>query len=158
VASSAVDSLEEVMKYLLVGTDVVMTTTALLRHGLKHMTTLVEDLHDGLAPRGIDSVAGIRGRMSLGAFNDPTAFDRVTIFSGGKRPKFRAQISSSSEELARVETLDIGAAAQLGSRSQQCRRSRRHAEADGFAQRQSPVRPRTIPASMLSPSPTGFSP
>jgi hypothetical protein len=89
-ASSAVDSLEEVVKYLLVGPDVVMTTTALLRHGLEHMTTLVEDLHDGLAARDIDSVAGIRGRMSLGALNDPTAFDRITIFSGGKRPKFKA--------------------------------------------------------------------
>ena len=55
------------MKYLLVGTDVVMTTTALLRRGLEHMTTLVDDLHDGLAPRDIDSVAGIRGSHEPGS-------------------------------------------------------------------------------------------
>ena len=76
-ASSGVDSVEEVVKYLLVGADVVMTTTALLRHGLKHIETLVEGLRNWLAARYIDSVAGIRGRMSRGVLNDPTAFDRA---------------------------------------------------------------------------------
>jgi len=76
-ASSGVDSVEEVVKYLLVGADVVMTTTALLRHGLKHIETLVEGLRNWLAARDIDSVAGIRGRMSRGVLNDPTAFDRA---------------------------------------------------------------------------------
>ena len=76
-ASSGVDSVEEVVKYLLVGADVVMTTAALLRYGLEHMATLVEDLGDWLAAREIDSIAGIRGRMSRGALSDPTAFDRA---------------------------------------------------------------------------------
>jgi dihydroorotate dehydrogenase (fumarate) len=76
-ASSGVDSVEEVAKYLLVGADVVMTTTALLRHGLDHMATLVEGLRDWLAARDIDSVADIRGRIRRGALNDPTAFDRA---------------------------------------------------------------------------------
>ena len=76
-ASSGVDSVDEVIKYLLVGADVVMTTAALLRHGLEHMATLVEGLRDWLAAREIGSVAGIRGRMSRGALSDPTAFDRA---------------------------------------------------------------------------------
>ena len=76
-ASSGVDSVKEVVKYLLVGADVVMTTAALLRYGLEHMATLVEDLRDWLAAREIDSVARIRGRMRRGALNDPTAFDRA---------------------------------------------------------------------------------
>jgi dihydroorotate dehydrogenase (fumarate) len=76
-ASSGVDSVEEVVKYLLVGADVVMTTAALLRHGLEHMATLVADLGDWLAARDMESVAGIRGRMSRGALGDPTAFDRA---------------------------------------------------------------------------------
>jgi dihydroorotate dehydrogenase (fumarate) len=54
-----------------------MTTTALLRHGLEHIAMLVEGLRDWLAARDIISVAGIRGRMSRGALNDPTAFDRA---------------------------------------------------------------------------------
>jgi dihydroorotate dehydrogenase (fumarate) len=55
----------------------VMTTAALLRHGLEHMATLVEGLRDWLAAREIGSVAGIRGRMSRGALSNPTAFDRA---------------------------------------------------------------------------------
>jgi dihydroorotate dehydrogenase (fumarate) len=76
-ASSGVDSIDEVIKYLLVGADVVMTTSALLRHGLEHMAMLVGALRHWLATRDIDSVAGIRGRMSRGALTDPTAFDRA---------------------------------------------------------------------------------
>jgi dihydroorotate dehydrogenase (fumarate) len=76
-ASSGVDGIDEVVKYLLVGADVVMTTTALLRHGLGHMARLLEGLRDWLAARNIDSVDGIRGRMRRGALTDPTAFDRA---------------------------------------------------------------------------------
>jgi dihydroorotate dehydrogenase (fumarate) len=76
-ASSGVDSSDEVIKYLLVGADVVMTTSALLRHGLGHMATLVEGLHSWLAARDIDRVAAIRGRMSRGALQNPSAFDRA---------------------------------------------------------------------------------
>jgi dihydroorotate dehydrogenase (fumarate) len=53
-ASSGVDSIDEVIKYLLVGADVVMTTSALLRHGLGHMAALVEGLRSWLAARDID--------------------------------------------------------------------------------------------------------
>ena len=76
-ASSGVDSVEEVIKYLLVGADVVMTATALLRHGLGHMATLVKGLGNWLAARDIGAVASIRGRMSRGALNDAMAFDRA---------------------------------------------------------------------------------
>jgi dihydroorotate dehydrogenase (fumarate) len=76
-ASSGVEGIDEIVKYLLVGADVVMTTTALLRHGLGHMATLLEGLRDWLAARDIDSVNGIRGRMRRGALTDPTAFDRA---------------------------------------------------------------------------------
>jgi dihydroorotate dehydrogenase (fumarate) len=76
-ASSGVDSVEEVIKYLLVGADVVMTATALLRHGLGHMATLVKGLGNWLAARDIGAVASIRGRMRRATLNDPTAFDRA---------------------------------------------------------------------------------
>jgi dihydroorotate dehydrogenase (fumarate) len=76
-ASSGVDGVDEVVKYLLVGADVVMTTTALLRHGPEHMAALVQDLCGWLAARDIDSVAGIRGRMRRGVLHDPAAFDRA---------------------------------------------------------------------------------
>ena len=43
-ATTGVTTADEVVKYLLVGADVVMTTSALLRHGVTHMTVLLRDL------------------------------------------------------------------------------------------------------------------
>jgi dihydroorotate dehydrogenase (fumarate) len=76
-ASTGVDSADEVIKYLLVGADVVMTTSSLLRHGIGHMKELLEGLEGWLGARHLESVAAIRGRMSHGSLADPTAFDRA---------------------------------------------------------------------------------
>jgi len=51
-ASTGVESADQVIKYLLVGADVVMTTSALLRHGPAHMRVLLTGLEQWLeAPR-----------------------------------------------------------------------------------------------------------
>ncbi|ACG80076.1 dihydroorotate dehydrogenase (plasmid) [Phenylobacterium zucineum HLK1] len=63
-ASTGVDSAEDVFKYLLAGADAVMTTSALLRHGVRHMGVLVNGLGALLAARGVDRVDEVRGRMS----------------------------------------------------------------------------------------------
>lgn len=76
-ASTGVDSADEVIKYLLVGADVVMTTSALLRHDIDYMADLVNGLRNWLAARDIDAIASIRGRMSRSEISDPTAFDRT---------------------------------------------------------------------------------
>ena len=76
-ASTGVDSADEVVKYLLVGADAVMTTSALLRHGVEHMAVLAAGLREWLAARDIDTVSRIRGRMRRGALRDPAAFDRA---------------------------------------------------------------------------------
>ncbi len=76
-ASSGVDSADEVIKYLLVGADVVMTTSSLLRHGIGHLRELLTGLETWLAARKLDSLAPIRGRMSHGNIADPAAFERA---------------------------------------------------------------------------------
>jgi dihydroorotate dehydrogenase (fumarate) len=76
-ASTGVESADEVFKYLLAGADVVMTTSALLRHGIGHMRTLVDGLDSLLAAREIGSVGEIRGRLSQRHLADPTAFERA---------------------------------------------------------------------------------
>ena len=76
-ATSGVESGTEVVKYLLAGADVVMTTSALLRHGLGHMRVLRDELESWLAARDIASPERIRGRMSHAAIDDPTAFERA---------------------------------------------------------------------------------
>ena len=60
-ASRGVDSHEQVVKYLLAGADVVMTTSALLRHGPGHVRTLVNGLEGWLEENGFPSVDAIRG-------------------------------------------------------------------------------------------------
>ena len=76
-ASTGVDSADEVVKYLLVGADVVMTTSSLLRHGIEHMTTLVAGLERWLEARNIELVDRIRGKIRRGVMPNPTAFDRA---------------------------------------------------------------------------------
>jgi dihydroorotate dehydrogenase (fumarate) len=64
------------VKYLLVGADVVMTTSALLRHGIGHMRTLHDGLAEWFESRGT-TAASMRGKMSLRRVKDPTAFQRA---------------------------------------------------------------------------------
>ncbi|HDZ73671.1 MAG TPA: dihydroorotate dehydrogenase-like protein [Aurantimonas coralicida] len=76
-ATTGVESADDVFKYLLAGADTVMTTSSLLRHGVAHMRTLVDELSKLLAAREIDSLDKIRGRMSQRNQKDPTAFERA---------------------------------------------------------------------------------
>jgi dihydroorotate dehydrogenase (fumarate) len=60
-ASRGVETDVEVVKYLLVGADVVMTASALLRHGAGHVATMRAGLERWLGANGYDSVDAIRG-------------------------------------------------------------------------------------------------
>ena len=80
-ASTGVESADEVFKYILAGADTVMTTSALLRHGVGHMRTLLEGLRVLLEAQGLDSLEAVRGRMSQRNLKDPTAFERVNYIS-----------------------------------------------------------------------------
>jgi len=76
-ASTGVESADEVFKYLLAGADTVMTTSSLLRHGVRHMRTLLDGLSALLVARDIESLDEIRGCMSQQNLKDPTAFERA---------------------------------------------------------------------------------
>lgn len=76
-ASTGVESADDVFKYLLAGADTVMTTSALLRHGIGHMRTLVDGLSALLAARGLDSLTGVRGRMSQRNLKNSTVFEHA---------------------------------------------------------------------------------
>jgi dihydroorotate dehydrogenase (fumarate) len=64
-ATSGVETADQVVKYLLVGADAVMTTSALLRHGPAYMQTLISGLVAWLEQNGYPSVAAIRGLKSV---------------------------------------------------------------------------------------------
>ncbi|MBK8942643.1 MAG: dihydroorotate dehydrogenase-like protein [Polyangiaceae bacterium] len=75
-ASTGVESPVEVVKYLLAGADVVMTTSSLLRHGAGHLAELRAGLETWLSAHDYASVAQARGSMSHRKVSDPTAFER----------------------------------------------------------------------------------
>lgn len=76
-AGTGVDGPEQVIKYLLAGADVVMTTSALLRHGPGHLKLMLEGLTRWLDARDLPTLARIRGSMSQRNVMDKTAFARA---------------------------------------------------------------------------------
>jgi dihydroorotate dehydrogenase (fumarate) len=80
-AATGVESADEDVKYLLVGAEVVMTTSALLRHGIGHVRTLLGDLIEWLDTRGVAAIGDIRGKMSRQRLGDPLAFERAKYIS-----------------------------------------------------------------------------
>jgi dihydroorotate dehydrogenase (fumarate) len=76
-ASTGVHSSEEAVKCLLAGADAVMTTSALLKHGPRHLGTLVSGLEQSLERRGYMSVGQMKGAMSQKNVANPTAFERA---------------------------------------------------------------------------------
>ncbi|HEX2729768.1 MAG TPA: dihydroorotate dehydrogenase-like protein [Rubrobacteraceae bacterium] len=76
-ATTGVEGVGEAIKYLMAGADVVMTTSALLRHGPGHIETLVNDVTAWMERRGYESVRQMKGSMSQQKVEDPTAFERA---------------------------------------------------------------------------------
>jgi dihydroorotate dehydrogenase (fumarate) len=54
-ATTGVHTPDDVVKYLLAGADVVMTTSALLEHGVSHMRILVDGLTEWLEHRDMEN-------------------------------------------------------------------------------------------------------
>jgi dihydroorotate dehydrogenase (fumarate) len=76
-ATSGVQSGEDAVKALLVGADVVMMTSALIRHGASHVATVEQGMRAWLDERGYDSVWQFRGSACQSASSDPTGFERA---------------------------------------------------------------------------------
>jgi dihydroorotate dehydrogenase (fumarate) len=76
-ATTGVHSPVEVVKYLMAGADVVMTTSALLVHGIPYLARLVAGLEEWLEAHEYASVHQLRGSMSQRRVGDPGAFQRA---------------------------------------------------------------------------------
>jgi len=75
--SSGVHTGTDVVKGLMVGADVVMMTSALLRHGPEHVATVEAELRAWMADREYESVEQLRGSASQATAADPSAFERA---------------------------------------------------------------------------------
>ena len=71
----------DVVKGLLVGADVVMMTSALLRHGPAHIRTVETELTDWLAEHEYASASELRGSASAARVNDPSEFERANYMA-----------------------------------------------------------------------------
>ena len=76
-ATSGVHSGTDAVKGLMVGADVVMMTSALLRHGPEHIGTVEAELRAWLADHEYESVAQLRGSASQATAENPSAFERA---------------------------------------------------------------------------------
>ncbi len=76
-ASTGVHGPTDAIKALLAGADVVMSTSALLRHGPEHLGRLAAGLRDWLDTHQHRSVGDVRGLLSQRSVQDPTAFERA---------------------------------------------------------------------------------
>ena len=76
-ATTGVEGPADVIKYLLAGADVVMTASALIRHGPAHAAVLLDGLADWMARKGYASVDDVRGLLAVPAGTDQAAYERA---------------------------------------------------------------------------------
>jgi len=76
-ATTGVEDATDVARYLLAGADVVMTASALLRHGPGYAGVLVEELSGWMARKGFRGVGEVRGLLSVPAGDDEAGYERA---------------------------------------------------------------------------------
>lgn len=77
-ATSGVETPGDVAAYLLAGADVVMTASALLRHGPEHATVLLDGLSAWMSRKGFQAVDELRGMLAVPADADEAAYERAS--------------------------------------------------------------------------------
>jgi dihydroorotate dehydrogenase (fumarate) len=80
-ASSGVEVPADVARYLLAGADVVMTTSALLRHGPAYASELLDGLSRWMRRKGFDSVDHLRGLLAVPSTPDRDEYERAGYVS-----------------------------------------------------------------------------
>jgi dihydroorotate dehydrogenase (fumarate) len=80
-ASTGVEGPDDVARYLLAGADVVMTTSALLRHGPQYATVLIDGLCDWMARKEFATLDRVRGLLAVPPGTDEVARGRAAYVS-----------------------------------------------------------------------------
>jgi dihydroorotate dehydrogenase (fumarate) len=89
-ATTGVEDPADVAKYLLAGADVVMTASALLRHGPEHATVLLDGLSAWMERKGFQTVDEFRGRLSTPTGTDAAQSERAGYVSSLRAANVRA--------------------------------------------------------------------
>jgi dihydroorotate dehydrogenase (fumarate) len=80
-ATSGVEDASDVAKYLLAGADVVMSASALLRHGPEYASVLLDGLRDWMERKSFQSAQDVRGVLSVPADADTGGYERAAYVS-----------------------------------------------------------------------------
>ena len=75
--TSGVHTAADALKAVIVGADVVMMASAVLHHGAKRVTDVLLEMHAWLAEHDYESLAQLRGSMTLDSAPDAAAFVRA---------------------------------------------------------------------------------
>ncbi len=75
--TGGVHTAEDVVKSMMAGAKVAMTTSALLEHGIDYIKTLTDDLAKWLEEHEYDSIVQMQGSMSQKNVAHPAAFERA---------------------------------------------------------------------------------
>jgi dihydroorotate dehydrogenase (fumarate) len=76
-ATSGVHAPEDVIKLLMVGADVTMLCSSLLRNGINHLRHMERGIEEWMEQHEYESVRQMRGSMSQQRCPDPSAFERA---------------------------------------------------------------------------------
>jgi dihydroorotate dehydrogenase (fumarate) len=79
---------KDVVKSIMAGADVANVCSVLLREGVERLTSLLKETDELLDILGVESVASLRGSLSLENYAEPAAFERasyIKLLQGYKR-------------------------------------------------------------------------
>jgi dihydroorotate dehydrogenase (fumarate) len=76
-ATSGIHRATDAIKMLMVGADVTMLCSAIIRHGPKHITVMEKEMRTWLEEHEYESVQQLQGSMSQKNCPDPAAFERA---------------------------------------------------------------------------------
>ena len=75
--TGGVHTAQDVLKAMMAGAKVAMTTSAILKNGIDYMETVLADVRNWMEEREYESIRQMQGSMSRQKVADPTAFSRA---------------------------------------------------------------------------------
>jgi dihydroorotate dehydrogenase (fumarate) len=75
--TGGVHTVEDVLKAMMAGARVAMTTSALLKRGIEHLAMLTDQLTAWMDVHEYESIQQMQGSMSYRAVREPAAFERA---------------------------------------------------------------------------------
>jgi dihydroorotate dehydrogenase (fumarate) len=78
--TSGVHEGADALKLLLVGADVAMTTSALLRHGPEHIATMLTWIREWMRTREYESIDQLKGSVSRRNISEPGSYERANYY------------------------------------------------------------------------------